>query len=136
MSSTAVMLIVGVDCLVEPETSCASSAAEDLPSKNWRRICSRITFTSILQQLPRNHQPLYLAGAFADGAQLHVAVVLFGGIVLDEAVAAVDLHAFVGALDGDFAGEELGHGGFECGLQACVFHSGGAQRQQLGGFHF
>ncbi len=47
MSSTEVILTVGVDCLVELETSPASSAAEDLPSKNWRRICSRIEVDSL-----------------------------------------------------------------------------------------
>src|SRR5258708_17821882 len=50
---------------------------------------------------------------FADGAKLHVAVKLLGGIVLDEAISAVDLHAFVGAPHSDFAGEKLGHGRFQ-----------------------
>src|SRR5579884_2011875 len=58
----------------------------------------------VLQQVAGDDETLDLAGPFADGAELDVAVELFCGIVLDESVAAVDLHAFVGAADGDFAG--------------------------------
>src|SRR6185436_20649685 len=50
-----------------------------------------------LEQLTGDHQPLDLAGAFADGADLRVAVVLLGAVVLDEAVAAVNLHPALGA---------------------------------------
>ena len=50
---------------------------------------------TLLQQLPRDHQALDLAGAFADGAELDVAVELLDRVVLDEAVAAVDLHGLV-----------------------------------------
>src|SRR3954467_2741469 len=50
---------------------------------------------SVLQQLPCNHQPLYLTRAFANGAQLHITIKLFRRIVFDEAIATVDLHAFV-----------------------------------------
>ena len=42
------------------------------------------SFRLILQQLPRDHQPLDLAGAFADGAELHVTIKFFRGIVFDE----------------------------------------------------
>src|SRR5208282_2269788 len=48
----------------------------------------------VLQQLPRNHQPLNLASPFANGAQLHVAIKLLRRIVLDEPISAVDLHPF------------------------------------------
>src|SRR5207237_7930472 len=41
------------------------------------------TGCSALQQLPGNHQPLDLAGSFADGAQLDVAIKLFTGLLLD-----------------------------------------------------
>jgi len=63
----------------------------------------------LLQQLPRNHHALYFTGPFTDGAQLHIAIKLFRRIVFDEAVAAVDLHAFIRAPHGNFAGEELRH---------------------------
>ena len=63
-------------------------------------------FSSIgLQQLPRDHQPLDFAGAFADGAQLGVAKEFLHRIVLDEAVAAVDLHGFIGDAHGGLGGE-------------------------------
>ena len=65
------------------------------------------------QQLPRDHEPLNLAGAFADGGELDVAEEFLGRIVLHEPVAAVDLHAVVGGLDGNLAGVELGHRRFE-----------------------
>src|SRR5262249_45615762 len=65
---------------------------------------------SILQQLPRDHQALDLAGALADGAELHIAIKLFRRVVLDKAVAAVDLYAFVGRLHRHLAGIKLGHG--------------------------
>src|SRR6266851_2378137 len=72
----------------------------------------------VLQQLPRNHQPLDFACALADGAQLHVTIKFFRRIVFDKTVPAMDLHAFVGASDGHFAGVELGHGRFQRGLHA------------------
>src|SRR5947209_5657959 len=63
-----------------------------------------------LQQLAGDDHALDLAGAFADGAELYVAIELLRGIVLDEPIAAVDLHAFVGTAHCDFAGEQLRHG--------------------------
>src|SRR4051812_30242713 len=45
--------------------------------------------TLFLEQIAGDHQALDLAGTFADGAKLHVAIKLFRRIVLDEAVAAV-----------------------------------------------
>src|SRR5207248_10493729 len=44
-----------------------------------------------LQQVAGDYEALDLAGAFADSAELHVAIKLFRGIVLDEAVASMDL---------------------------------------------
>src|ERR1700675_3373941 len=84
----------------------------------------------VFQQLPRNHQPLDLARPLADGAQLHVAIKLFRRIVFDKTVSAMNLHAFVGAPDGYFAGIQLGHGRFQRGLHAGIFHGSGAQGQQ------
>src|SRR6266478_9057160 len=69
-------------------------------------------FLFFAEELAGNDQFLNFAGTFANGAELDVAVKFFGGIVLDEAVAAVNLHAFVGDADGDFTGKKLGHAGF------------------------
>src|ERR1700740_3457725 len=66
----------------------------------------------LAEQLPRNDQLLDFAGTFADGAELYITIKLFRGIVLDETVAAVNLHALVGDADGDFAGKKFGHAGF------------------------
>ena len=66
----------------------------------------------LAEQLSRNNQTLNFAGALADGAKFYVTVKLFCGIVLDEAVAAVNLHAFVGDADGHLTGKQLGHAGF------------------------
>ena len=63
----------------------------------------RISLLFLAEELPGNHQLLNFAGAFADGRELHVAVILLRGVILDEPVAAVNLHALVGHLDGDFA---------------------------------
>src|ERR1019366_8451227 len=59
---------------------------------------------STLQDLARDDQALNFAGAFADGAELDVAVKLLGRIVLDKSVAAMNLHPFVGAPHCDLAG--------------------------------
>ena len=64
----------------------------------------------LLQQLPGDHQPLNLAGALANRTQLHVAIILLGGIIFDESISPVNLDAFVSAPHGYFAGIELRHG--------------------------
>src|SRR5579862_7964156 len=58
----------------------------------------------LLQQLPRDHQPLNLACAFADSAQLYVAVEFLRRIVFDKPVPAVNLYTFVRAPHRNFAG--------------------------------
>jgi hypothetical protein len=63
----------------------------------------------LFQQLPRDHQPLNLARPFANCAQLHVAVILLSRIVFDEPVPPMNLHAFIRAPHGDFAGVEFRH---------------------------
>src|SRR5262249_33040411 len=93
----------------------------------------RLLFLS--EQLARNDESLDFASALADRAEFDVAIELFSRIVLDKTVAPMDLHAFVGHADGDFAGKEFGHAGFPretsavligepCGLiddQPCCF---------------
>src|ERR1017187_7123066 len=82
----------------------------------------QVTGASVLQDLAGDDQPLNFAGAFADGAELDVAVKLLSGIILDKSVAAVNLHSFVGALHRDLAGIQFGHGRLQRGLHAGIFH--------------
>src|SRR5271166_5982965 len=91
------------------------------------------TISSILQDLPRDDQPLNLAGSLANGAQLHITIELLGGIVLDEPVAAVNLNSFVGTLHCDLARVQLRHRGFKGGFHSRVFHCSSAIRKQAGG---
>src|ERR1700688_1121310 len=91
----------------------------------------------LAEELAGNDQLLNFAGALADGTELDVAVILFGGVVLDEAVAAMDLHAFVGDAGRGFAGEELGHAGFA--READIFLIGKPRsliNEQARGLHF
>src|SRR5687768_12150748 len=55
------------------------------------------------QQAPRDHEFLDFARSFADRAELHVAIELLDREVLDEPVAAVDLHGPIRRADGDLA---------------------------------
>src|SRR3954465_14604499 len=89
----------------------ARAMARISPERTRSTHCSiaAVTGTSVLQELPRDDQSLDLARAFADRAQLHVPVVLLRRIILDEAIAAVDLHRLVGAAHRHFAGIKLGH---------------------------
>ena len=64
------------------------------------------------QNLPRDHKSLNFAGAFADGAQFHVAVKLLGRIILDEAIAAVNLYRFIRYADGHFSRIKFRHARF------------------------
>src|SRR5579884_2766776 len=62
---------------------------------------------------PRDHHLLHLVGALADGQDLGVAVEAAHGVLLDEAVATVDLHGLLGRAHGQPPGLELGLGGGE-----------------------
>ena len=42
----------------------------------------------------------------------------------------MNLHGFIGALYRHFSGIQLGHGRFQSGLHACVFHGGSAHGEQ------
>src|SRR5688572_10135017 len=82
------------------------------------------------QQFPRNDEALNLACSFAYRAEFDVAIELLGGIILDVAIASVDLNALVGNPNGNLACMELRHGGFQRGFHALVLHPGGAMSQQ------
>src|SRR6185295_5480145 len=78
------------------------------------------------QELAGDDEALNLARPLADGRELHVAEILFGRVVLDEAVTAVDLHAVVGDADGDLAGVQLRHRRLQRRPPAALLEIGGA----------
>src|SRR5207244_585039 len=91
---------------------------------------SPATRRSTSEELAGNDKALDFARAFADRRQLDVAEVLLGRIVFHEAVAAVNLHAVVGGLHGDFARVQLGHRGLERGPLLTIFQVRGAVGQE------
>ena len=62
-----------------------------------------------LQDFAGDDHALNLACAFADGAELHVAIELFCRIVFDEAVAAEQMHFLIADTHGHLARKELCH---------------------------
>src|SRR5579863_5457745 len=71
-------------------------------------------YLSAAQQFAGDDHALNFARPFTNGAEFHIAVVLLRRVVLDEPVAAVNLHGFVRGPDGHFAGVELGHRTLPC----------------------
>src|SRR5262245_36844061 len=86
--------------------------------------------TSGSQQLSRDYQALHLARAFADGQELHIAEVFLRGVVLDEAVAAVNLHPVLGRINRRFAGEQLRHCRGQRHRTSLISEPGGTVGQQ------
>src|SRR5688572_29681835 len=86
------------------------------------------------KQLSRDDEPLNLARPLANGRQLHVAEVLFRRVVLDEAVAAMNLDAVLGGTHRDFARVQLRHRCLERGALPGILHRGGTIRHQARGF--
>src|ERR1700722_17551261 len=68
------------------------------------------TIGLLAQNLAGDDQALDFAGSLTYRAQLYVAVELLYRIVLDEAVAPVQLHRLIADLHRDFTGHQLGHG--------------------------
>src|SRR5258708_1576525 len=89
-----------------------------------------VTILLGVQNLARDHQPLNLAGAFADGAQLHVAIEFLHRVILEEAVPTMNLHGFIGHANRGLGGKQLGHRRLLVHVAAIVFHPRGTQRQQ------
>src|SRR3990170_2420329 len=85
---------------------------------------------SLVEELARNDEALDLARAFADRQELDVAEVFLGRIVLHEPVTPVNLHAVVRGLDGDLAGEQLGHRRLARHTLAAILEIRRAIRQQ------
>src|SRR5688572_8762821 len=82
------------------------------------------------KQLPRDDQPLDLAGPFANRCELHVAEELLRRIVLDEAVPPEDLDPVLRHTHGNLTRIQLGHGGLQRRPAALVLHRCGPIRQQ------
>ena len=72
---------------------------------------------------PGDHHLLDLVGALADGEDLRVAVEAAHRVLLDVAVAAVDLHGLLGAAHRQAAGLELGLGGGQREVPARVLRA-------------
>ena len=91
---------------------CRGGAGQQSLRRVGRPGIARAAFRRLLdaevQHLPADHQPLDLAGALADLGQLGVAQVALDLVLLDVAVAAVDLDRVVGGALGDLGGEQLG----------------------------
>src|SRR5215207_3312038 len=84
-------------------------------------------------QRPRDHHLLHLVGALADREDLGVAVEAADRVLLDVAVAAVDLDGLLGGAHGEPAGLELGLGGGEAEGLAGVLLEGGLVGEQARG---
>src|SRR5215831_4712330 len=81
-------------------------------SKGWSdRSCCRIASARLVEQLPADQHAPDLAGAGADLVELGVAQVAPGGIVVDVAVAAEELHGVERDPGGVLGGVEDGAGG-------------------------
>src|SRR5207245_10684351 len=84
-----------------------SANRRSIGRRNGRGLLVSIHYLSFAKELPGNHQALNLARAFANRAQLHVAIVFLRRIVFDKAVPAVNLYAFVGHLHSNFARKQF-----------------------------
>src|ERR1700675_1318667 len=114
------------------------------PTMKGRGACGTAALRLLAEKSARDDEALNFAGAFADGAELHVAVILLRRIILDEAVTAVNLHGFVGDAHGHFTGVELRHARFArdagvviagSALRNCLVREpGGLIREQPRGF--
>src|SRR5690242_3677965 len=101
------------------------------PCRLWAAARSR-------PERPRDHQLLHLVGALADGEDLRVAVEAAHRVLLDVAVAAVDLHGFLRAAHREPPRLELRLRGGEAERAPLVLQPGGlvgeqARRLDLGG---
>src|SRR5271170_5131784 len=83
-----------------------------------------------LENLARDYHALNLAGSLADGAELYIAIVLLRRIVLDKAVAAVQLHRLIADAHRHFARVEFRHRRLASHTLARVFEHRGPQCQQ------
>jgi hypothetical protein len=84
------------------------AADADLYRAKQRRSSARRRGSWLGAQRPRDHHLLDLVGALADGEDLRVAVEAAHRVLLDVAVAAVDLDGLLGAAHRQAPGLELG----------------------------
>ena len=122
---------------LRPRERCSAqfqSAAHSIPVVQLGVAIIALLFS---EELARDHQPLNFAGAFADGAELDVAIIFFRRIIFDEAIAAENLHGFVRDAHSDFAGEEFRHARFARETSDLpVGHPRGAVHEQARGIDF
>src|SRR5579859_6344581 len=88
------------------------------------------------QQFPGDNHPLDFAGTLANGKQLNVSVILLHRIILDKAVASVDLHRLVGNSHRQFGSKKLGHGRLASHADAAVGQGRSPVSQQPCGIDF
>src|SRR5918994_7983300 len=87
-----------------PASAMESSSVGGSTLRLWR---ARINPARLAAQRPRDHHLLHLVGALADREDLGVAVEAADGVLLDVAVAAVDLHGLLRAAHREPARLEL-----------------------------
>src|SRR5687768_10129571 len=120
-------------CPINAAASGASSSINEIARAIARASPARTpSWSNSLggKQLPRDDEPLNLARSLADGRELHVAEIFLRRIVLDEAVAAMNLDAVLSGAHRDFARIQLRHRRLERGALAGILHCGGAIRHQ------
>src|SRR5687768_16283783 len=84
----------------------ARAMARTSPASTRSARAGRVT--SVGKQLARDDEPLHFARSLSNGGQLDVAKELLRRIVLDEAVAAENLHSVLRCPHRDFTGVEFG----------------------------
>src|ERR687897_3916681 len=87
-----------------PASAMESSSVGGSTLRLWR---ARINPARLAAQRPRDHHLLHLVGALADREDLGVAVEAADGVLLDVAVAAVDLDGLLGRAHGQPPGLQL-----------------------------
>ena len=75
---------ISVAALARARVSRAKSALAR--SRSWDVFCKLL-----FQELARNDEPLNLAGALSDRAQLYIPIEFLHRVIFDEPIAAVDL---------------------------------------------
>src|ERR1700676_2349729 len=110
------------------------------PRSLMRSVILRHVFRHVLQyglEYPGgDDQALNLAGAFVYLGDARIAVHAFDGIFAAVAIAAVNLHRFVGGARGHFGCEKLGDGSFHGETRTTVLLPGGLAHQEAGGINF
>src|SRR5690606_14999344 len=113
-ASFSTRLIARATARMSPESTRALSVAGGVctPRCSATRRAPRVLLLG--EQLACDHEALNLARALANRRELDVTKVLLGRIVLDEAVAAEDLHGVLGRPHGNLTRVQLRDRGLAC----------------------